>query len=67
MSSWGWSGAPLLPLMQGTFLLDAAIGLASAMIDRRIEEPRSSARSMRGVSRLVRHAASSIASRRCSA
>ena len=37
----GWSGAPLLPLMQGMFLLYAAIGLASAMIYRRIEEPRS--------------------------
>ena len=37
----GWSGAPLLSLMQGMFLLYAAIGLASAMIYRRIEEPRS--------------------------
>src|SRR5260370_6342217 len=34
----GWSGATLLQIMQGMFLLYAAIGLASALIYRRIEE-----------------------------
>lgn len=34
-----WSGATPLQVMQGMFLLYAAIGLASAMIYRRIEEP----------------------------
>jgi MFS family permease len=35
----GWSGATLLQIMQGMFLLYAAIGLASTIIYRRIEEP----------------------------
>ena len=35
----GWSGATLLQIIQGMFLLYAAIGLASAMIYRRVEEP----------------------------
>jgi MFS family permease len=35
----GWSGATLLQVMQGMFLLYAAVGLASAMIYRHIEEP----------------------------
>jgi MFS family permease len=34
-----WWGAPPLQVMQGMFLLYAVIGLASAMIYRRIEEP----------------------------
>jgi MFS family permease len=34
----GWSGATLLQIMQGMFLLYTAIGLAGAMIYRRIEE-----------------------------
>jgi MFS family permease len=35
----GWSGATLLQIIQGMFLLYAVIGLASAMIYRRVEEP----------------------------
>ena len=36
----GWWGATPLQVMQGLFLLYAVIGLASAMIYRRIDEPR---------------------------
>ena len=36
----GWWGATPLQIMQGLFLLYAVIGLASAMIYRRIDEPR---------------------------
>jgi MFS family permease len=35
----GWSGATFLQVIQGMFLLYAVIGLASAMIYRRVEEP----------------------------
>jgi MFS family permease len=35
----GWSGATLLQIIQGMFLLYAVIGLLSAMIYRRVEEP----------------------------
>ena len=44
----GWWGATPLQVMQGLFLLYAVIGLASAMIYRRIDEPRAAHSLARG-------------------
>ena len=62
----GWWGATPLQVMQGLFLLYAVIGLASAMIYRRIDEPRPVHSLARGEP-LGPSRESSIDSRRCSA